>query len=344
MRAVAALIALGFLGLAAAAAWEVKFVLLHNPHFSLVSVMDIPVSGNRVVTTSQALRPFAGDVGRSVFRVPLEKRQAQLQTIRWVRRASVMRIWPNRLRVNVVERTPVAFVLDGDTIRLVDEQGVLLDLPDAAARHYSFPVLAGISSSDPLSTRAARVATYLQFARSLDRDGDRLSTKLSEVDLTDPEDVRATFTGGTRQPLVHFGDRDFLPRYRAYQAHLTEWLQQYPQLRSVDMRYGRQIVLDTGATAGSAQPLAAAPPAAPRAVADATPSHTVAKSKTISRRSKTRTVAPKISAGRRSMRNAAKSRHAAGRKHTPMHRHTAPAGPERGHPVPDPIMHVVSGT
>jgi cell division protein FtsQ len=43
---------------------------------------------------------------------------------------------------------------------------------------------------------------------------------------------------------VHFGDSDFLTRYRSYQQHLAEWRQQYPHLSSVDMRYENQVVLD----------------------------------------------------------------------------------------------------
>jgi cell division protein FtsQ len=54
--------------------------------------------------------------------------------------------------------------------------------------------------------------------------------------------------------LVHFGDEDFLERYRRYQAHLAEWRAQYPRLASVDLRYERQAVLEMhpGAVAPSA--------------------------------------------------------------------------------------------
>jgi cell division protein FtsQ len=43
---------------------------------------------------------------------------------------------------------------------------------------------------------------------------------------------------------VHFGDEEYLERYRQYQAHLAEWRAQYPKLASVDMRYERQVVLE----------------------------------------------------------------------------------------------------
>ncbi|MHB1937534.1 MAG: cell division protein FtsQ/DivIB [Acidobacteriaceae bacterium] len=330
------------LGLVAMAGLAVKSFLLHNRHFILQSTEGIQVSGNRVVTRSQALAFFAPDVGHSIFRISLVQRQAQLEEIKWVRSATVMRFWPNRLRVTLVERSPVAFALDGNTVRLMDDQGTLLDLPNAVAQHYSFPVLTGIIAADPLPIRAARVAMYLRFVHALDAQDGHIASTLSQVDLSDPEDVRAIFTGGVRQPLVHFGDSDYLARYQAYRAHLTEWLQQYPELRSVDMRYGKQVVLDTGSVAnGSSTPLdggtaahVVAPPTS-EATAAKGPTQTAASSviaakptaKPTAKRAK-RPASPRVSKTHRK-----NGTHSRGSKHAP----------QRGHTVRDPIMHVVSG-
>lgn len=326
-------------GLIALAGLTVKSFLFQNRHFILQSTEGIQVSGNRVVTRSQATAFFESDVSHSIFRIPLARRKAQLEGIKWVRSATIMRLWPNQIRVNVVERSPVAFALDGNTVRLVDDQGILLDLPDAASQHYSFPVLTGITSADPLAIRAARIVMYLQFIHALDAQGGRISSTLSQVDLSDPEDIRGVFLGATRQPLVHFGDSDYLARFLAYHAHLKEWQQQYPGLRTVDMRYGKQVVLDTGSVAdGSTAPLndstdakeyapAKDAIAAPHSGESATPS---AKSAKPTPKSTKHTPASKHSG----------TTHHGSTTHTQDSRHT----PEKGHPVKNPIMHVVSGT
>jgi cell division protein FtsQ len=276
-----------------------------------------------VVPNSQVLTFFAPDLGHSIFHVPLAKRQAELEDIDWVRTATVMRLWPNRLRINLVERTPVAFARDGNTVRLVDDDGILLDLPNAVAQHYSFPVISGISSSDPVSTRAARMQMYRQFLHALDADGGHVTATLSEVDLSDPEDIRAIFAGGPRNPTVHFGDTDFLARYGEYQSHLTEWLQQYPQLRSVDMRYGKQVVLDMG-TASTSAPQAATPQTvAPKTGITGTVPHANTPSHILATKTKT-----KARPRSRLAKHSSKTR-------KPVY--------ERGHTVRDPIAHVVSG-
>ena len=175
-----------------------------------------------------------------------------------------MRLLPDQLRVSIVERTPVAFVRRGNTVGLVDGHGVLLQLPPGAmaSKHYSFPVVNGISAKDSLPSRAARMHVYQRFISELDSGGTRVSPQLSEVDIADPEDITALLPAEGSDVLVHFGDSEFLARYHSYQQHLPEWRQQYPHLVSVDMRYENQVVLDMTPQASSSGTEQKAAPAA----------------------------------------------------------------------------------
>jgi len=242
-------------GAAIAGAMEVRSYLLHDAHFVVPDSEAIQIAGNSHLTRAQLLSVFGEDVDRNIFTIPLDARRAELESLPWVEHATVMRLLPSRVRVAIVERTPVAFVRQGNQIGLVDANGMLFDMPgpeteDAngrrvagAAPHYSFPVLTGISSDDPLSVRAARMRIYMGFVAALDASGEGVSHKLSEVDLSNPEDVKAILPDGGTDILVHFGEEKYLERYHQYQAHLAEWRAQYPKLASVDMRYERQVVL-----------------------------------------------------------------------------------------------------
>ena len=121
--------------------------LLHDERFVIQSSSAIEFVGNVHSTREQLLNVFAEDLERNIFNVSLEQRRAELERMPWVEHATVMRLLPNRLRVSVVERTPVAFVRDGSHIGLVDANGILLDMPPGAKgdAHYSFPVVTGIS-------------------------------------------------------------------------------------------------------------------------------------------------------------------------------------------------------
>ncbi|MEO6981939.1 MAG: FtsQ-type POTRA domain-containing protein, partial [Edaphobacter sp.] len=256
-RIAAGVVVLIFLGLCAAAVLMARSSLLHDERFVIQSSSAIEFVGNVHATREQLLNVFEEDLERNIFNVPLVERRAELERMPWVEHATVMRLLPNRLRVSVVERTPVAFVRDGSHIGLVDANGVLLDMPPGAKgdAHYSFPVVTGILASDPLSTRAARMKIFERFTGDLDGGGDRISQGLSEVDLSNPEDVRALIPNDSSDVLVHFGEDDFLNRYKRFEEHLPEWRTQYPRLSSVDMRYERQVVLDmqpgTAASSGA---------------------------------------------------------------------------------------------
>ncbi len=235
-----------FVGMGFAAYLMAKRFLLHDDRFVIQSSSAIEFEGNTHVTRAQLLGIFGEDVERNIFTVSLEERRAELERLPWVEHATVMRLLPNRMRVAIVERTPVAFVRQGSRIGLVDAQGVLLDMPMDAktSEHYSFPVVTGISAADALSTRAARMKIFERFTSDLDSSGEHISQELSEVDLSNPEDVKALIPDHSAEILVHFGEDDFLDRYRRFKEHLTEWRTIYPKLSSVDMRYERQVVLE----------------------------------------------------------------------------------------------------
>jgi cell division protein FtsQ len=223
-----------------------RYFLLHDDRFLVAGSSQIEVDGNAHLTRAQVLSVFAGDLERNIFRMSLAERRADLERLPWVQHATVMRLLPDHIRVAITERVPVAFVKQGTELGLVDAGGVLLDMPpqDAGDPRYSFPVLTGIAASDALEVRASRMAVYKQFMQELDGAGEKLSAQVSEVDVSNPEDVKALVASGGMDILVHFGHEQFLARFKEFALHLGDWKQQYPKLASADMRYEGQVVLE----------------------------------------------------------------------------------------------------
>ena len=188
--------------------------------------------------------------------MPLSERRKQLEAIPWVQRATVMRYLPDRLSVSIVERTPVAFVREGDRVELADADGVILSMPPAmmAQHHYSFPVIAGINARDSLASRRARMAVYQRFLSELDQNNQHLTQQVSEIDLSDPEDLRATMPEQGSDILAHFGENQFLHRLQIYKSHIAEWRQRYPKLIGVDLRYEGDVPLEMSNDNASAAP------------------------------------------------------------------------------------------
>ena len=272
-RASAAAALLAILGVGWVAVRLAHDMVLRDERFVLESSSSISTEGNHHLSRSELLDVFGGDLQRSVLKISLEDRKAALEQIPWVKHATVMRFLPNHLHVEIVERTPVAFFRQGGHICLVDANGVLLEMRSEEAGYpgYSFPVITGLAPGDPISLRAARMKIFQDFKRDLDAKGENISAKVSEVDLSDPEDIKALVPEQGADVLVHFGDSDFLERYERFESRLGEWRSQYPKLSAVDMRYERQVVLEMRpGTAVSAESLGGQSPELNPADASAT--------------------------------------------------------------------------
>jgi cell division protein FtsQ len=239
-------------GALATGAYLLKCYLDTDSRYRIAGAGNIQAAGLTEVSRAEMLPVFGEDIGRNIFFVPLAERKKQLEEIPWVERATVMRLYPDQIRVSVVEREPVAFVRQGQQIGLVDANGVLLTMPAAmmAQRHYSFPVVTGLDAQQTPEARKARMAAYQRLLGELDANGQKLSAQISEIDLTDPADARVLMPEQGGDILAHFGEDHYLERYQRYKAHIGEWRQQYPKLAAVDLRYDQKVVLEMAQTGG----------------------------------------------------------------------------------------------
>jgi cell division septal protein FtsQ len=130
--------------------------LLYSPQVLLLKSDQIELTGNHIVSREAVLQPFARDRNRSVLRVPLDARRSQLEELPWVESASVQRILPNRIRVELTERTPIAFLRNGSELALIDAHGVILDRPEGEDLHFP---------SSPAFPRACRAKSAKNACR-----------------------------------------------------------------------------------------------------------------------------------------------------------------------------------
>ncbi|HXW61402.1 MAG TPA: FtsQ-type POTRA domain-containing protein [Candidatus Acidoferrales bacterium] len=254
-------------GLAAAgAAFLCVRFLLTSPEMALLHPDQISLEGNHYVTRESVRKVFVGDRGTSVLRIPLAERRRQLEAISWVERASVRRVLPNRIQVEITERTPIAFLRHGSELSLVDVDGVILERPLEGDFH--FPVVAGIDREMPLESRQERMRLLSRFMEEIGSVKANAADQVSEVDLSDAGDVRATLTGLGNQAgpdeqttvagpvLVHFGDGDFAGKYQTLIEEFGTWQASAGIIESVDLRFSREAVVnqDTTRSARQAQP------------------------------------------------------------------------------------------
>jgi cell division protein FtsQ len=224
--------------------------LLNGKPMLLVKPGQIEVTGTHMVQPEAVLQLFVRDANRSVIRVPLETRRSQIEQLTWVESASVQRVLPNRLRVDLTERTPIAFLRVGNRLALVDADGVVLNRPDGAeAGDFHFPIVTGVSDDVPRDQREKRMQIYQEFLRDIDMIRGGSSDRVSEVELGNPKDLRVVMTGlsnpsDPQAVLIHFGSGDFTNKFRTLVDNFSQWQASAGRVQSIDLQYARQVVIN----------------------------------------------------------------------------------------------------
>jgi cell division protein FtsQ len=239
----------------ATAVYGTRF-LMYSPGMLLIKPDQIEVNGNRIVSREAVLQQFIPDRNRSVLRIPLEERRVQLEQIPWVESASVQRILPNRLRVELTERTPVAFVRNGNELALIDSHGVILDRPKGEDLH--FPIVSGVSEDVPREQREKRMQTYEEFMKAVDLVRGGSSDRVSEIDLSNPKDLRVVMTGlanaqDSQAVAIHFGASEFTGKFKMLIDNFSQWQANAGRVQSIDLRYTRQVVVNPDTSTATAR-------------------------------------------------------------------------------------------
>jgi cell division protein FtsQ len=221
-------------------AYVVGNFLLHSPKVLLLKPEQVEVAGNHIVTREAVLAPFYKDRGHSVLRVPLDARRSEVEQIPWVQSASIQRILPNRLRIDVNERTPIAFIRNGSDIALIDEFGVFLDRP--RGEDLRFPIVTGLSDTLPRTERQRRMQNYQEFIRAIDMAHAHSSDQVSEIDLSNPKELRVVMAGipgakSTQAVTLFFNQNDFAGRYSTVVQNFSVWQAENGCVQSIDLRY-----------------------------------------------------------------------------------------------------------
>jgi cell division protein FtsQ len=223
---------------------RVRTYLLHSPRFG-IAIKEI--HGLRHVSESQILMKLKQieERNQNLFAVNLDELRKSLELLPWVKDATVRRMLPDKLIIQVVERVPIAFARTDHTTCLVDDEGMLLETRPEQFWRFDFPVIFGLEPGfepELLSRNKKRTALYKSFMKSLDGSDAGLSRDVSEVHLQDPQSISIVLNDDT--VLVHLGPDQFQEKFRRYLAMSREIKQKYPQADSVDLRFENQIIIN----------------------------------------------------------------------------------------------------
>jgi cell division protein FtsQ len=232
-------------GILVGAAHSVRSYLEASPSFVFAGdEQGLRVTGLRFVDAEKVRARFDSDRGKSMASLALSERRVSLLEISWVEEARVLRVWPNRVWVHIVERTPVAWVRVGAagagdfaSLRLVDPHGVFLDPPKGFS--LELPVVSGIDEGMAMGERRVRVA----LVRSLLAELGPEHSKVSEIDVADSSNARVLTLYEGDVVELQMGAKELRHRWDIFHRYVPSWKEKYGRIGSVDLRFEGQVAV-----------------------------------------------------------------------------------------------------
>ena len=214
---------------------------LTSPRFAVNSV---GVRGAHLVSAERILAAAQIPPGRSVFLLDPHRIARQVEALPEVQRAEVIRELPNRVTVVVEERKPFTLVHAG-RLHWIDESGHVLGR-EAQAVTPPTPVISGLSEAELLSVGAApngKARDALRLIRALLRSGSALANEISEIDMGYGDGPVLYTVNGVE---VRLGAEDWEERLARLEGVLAQQTARDGHIRTVDLRFRDQVVLQGG--------------------------------------------------------------------------------------------------
>ncbi len=226
-----------------------KFVF-ENPHFALAEVI---VENKGVITDSQIIHLSGAQLGQDIFTIDLEKLRHNLVIIPMIREVSVQRILPNKLRIEVEERTPVAEValpsaIGNRSTYYIDRDGITFNAlrlsPGVIIEpqiHRSLPVLTGVTSTD-FSVHEQMISDGIRHAlQLLDALQQSVTSALIDIRQIDVSKSQMLTIRTKQNTLVEFSVDDYSQQVRRLGAVMTWAAQRKRALQHVDLSIDRGV-------------------------------------------------------------------------------------------------------
>jgi len=237
------------------ASQQMEQFLMRDPRFFLPGPADyglespnLEIAGIQYASRAGVLNVFSRDFGRSLYLLPLADRRKALLRINWIKEASILRLWPNRVAIRITERQPAAFLdVPKEGISrwsLIDSDGVILEPP--VRSNFKLPVITGVATAEPASLRGTRVRRMQRMMKELGS----LADHVSEVNVKDLDDLCITESISGRAVVLMLGDRNFAARLQHFLDHYPDIVRKMPAATNFDLRLDDRITAVEGEHSG----------------------------------------------------------------------------------------------
>lgn len=179
------------------------------------------------ITRKQLEEVLTNYLNSSFFSLPVRRLHADLVSLDWAEQVNIERIWPDTLKITLVEKAPIASWNDA----LVTAEGQLFSIGQEQAE-TNLPQLLG-----PANQQADVLQIYQKLSKLLATYG----LHAASLQLRNNQAWELSLTNGIQ---LHLGKRDLEKRVERFcKAYLAVFADKSEQLSSVDLRYARGMAV-----------------------------------------------------------------------------------------------------
>lgn len=216
--------------------------VLASPRFDL---KDVKVTGTPRVPAEALRTAVSRFEGGNLVLLRLETVEAAVRRNPWVDTVEIAKELPDRLRVEVTERRPVALLERRGGLVYADEKGrPIAEVADPEQARKAGLVV--VTFAHPQLSPSEGVGGALEVAGELGRVQPSWAGALSKIEVLGEQDFRL-HTSALRFPLLVTRGQ-VGPKVRKLTEILPELDRRYPAIRAVDLRFSRRIVVQPEAS------------------------------------------------------------------------------------------------
>jgi cell division septal protein FtsQ len=210
-------------------------------------VREVAIEGNRYLSDANVELLVDGLRRENILQVDFDRYERRLRESPWVADVTLFRALPAKVRIRIVERTPLAIARIGQLLYLVDASGVIIGEYTPAYRDFDLPVVDGLVPSPAGRVPVSETGPFVDPGRAglahalwLALEGyPELRGSLSQIDVSNPLDVVVLLDDDAA--LLHLGTDRFAERLLRYLDVRRTLQQQFETLDYVDLRFDERV-------------------------------------------------------------------------------------------------------
>ena len=215
-----------------------------------LQIDHLVVRGHERLAAGEVLALVEGLRGQNILAVRLDDWQDKLLSSPWVERATIRRVLPSTVEINIRERRPMGIGRIGVALYLVDGSGVIIDEYGPVYADIDLPIIDGLAASPQDGGSMVDVARA-EFASTVIgalAARPEILQRVSQLDVSNLHDAVVILDNDAA--LLRLGESDFAARLQQYIDLAPALRERVTAIDYVDLRFDERLYVRPAKTAG----------------------------------------------------------------------------------------------